>query len=72
MVNAKTDFRVVILVSLCLIVAIIITYVQVNNFDFVGYDDQEYVTENSHVKKGLTVEGLKWAFSNFSITSGNI
>ena len=65
MVNAKTDFRVVILVSLCLIVAIIIAYVQVNNFDFVGYDDQEYVTENSRVKKGLTVEGLKWAFTSF-------
>jgi len=65
MVNAKIDFRIVILVSLCLIVAIIIAYVQVINFDFVGYDDQEYVTENSHVKKGLTVEGLKWAFTSF-------
>ena len=38
---------------------------QVNNFDFVSYDDQEYVTENSHVKKGLTSEGLKWAFTSF-------
>ena len=65
MVNAKTDFRVVMLASLCLIVAIIIAYGQVKNFDFVGYDDQEYVTENSSVKKGLTVEGLKWAFTSF-------
>ncbi|MCK4619391.1 MAG: tetratricopeptide repeat protein, partial [Desulfobacterales bacterium] len=65
MVNAKTDFRVVILVSLCLIVAIIIAYVQVNNFDFVGYDDQEYVTENIQVQKGLSVEGIIWTFTTF-------
>jgi len=65
MVSAKIDFRRVFLISLCLIIAIIIAYVQVNNFDFVGYDDQEYVTENSKVQKGLTVEGLKWAFTTF-------
>jgi tetratricopeptide (TPR) repeat protein len=31
--------------------------------DFVYYDDHEYAAENSHVKGGLTVAGLKWAFS---------
>ena len=64
-VNTKTDFHIVFLVSLCLIVAILISYSQVINFDFVGYDDQEYITENSIVQKGLTAEGLKWAFTTF-------
>ena len=65
MVSAKTNFRRVFLISLCLIVVIIVPYWQVISFDFVGYDDQEYVTENSKVQKGLTVEGLKWAFTTF-------
>ena len=30
--------------------------------DFVNYDDNLYVTENSHVQAGLTWEGVKWAF----------
>ena len=29
---------------------------------FLDYDDQEYVTANSHVLAGLSVPGLKWAF----------
>ncbi len=65
MVSAKIDFRKVFLISLCLIIVIIVPYWQVISFDFVGYDDQEYVTENSKVQKGLTVEGLKWAFTTF-------
>ena len=65
MVSAKIDFRRVFLISLCLIIVIIVPYWQVISFDFVGYDDQEYVTENSKVQKGLTVEGLKWAFTTF-------
>ncbi len=29
---------------------------------FVGYDDPELVTENTHVQAGITWENLKWAF----------
>jgi len=59
------DHHLKILISLLLILAIIIDYGQVKNFDFVGYDDQEYITENSHVQKGLTVESIVWAFTSF-------
>ena len=59
MVSAKTDFRIILLVSLCLIVVIIVPYWQVINFDFVGYDDELYVTENFNVQKGFTVKGVK-------------
>ena len=31
--------------------------------DFVNYDDQDYVTENPHVKAGLTAAGVAWAFT---------
>jgi len=30
--------------------------------DFVSYDDDLYVTANSHVQAGLTLESVKWAF----------
>jgi len=59
------DRHLKMMISLLLILAIIIAYGQVKNFDFVGYDDQEYVTENSHVQKGLTVESIIWAFTAF-------
>ena len=59
------DRHLKMMISLLLILAIIIAYGQVKNFDFVGYDDQEYVTENSHVQKGLTVESIIWAFTSF-------
>lgn len=65
MVKAKTDFRIFFLVCLCLIAVIIGTYIQVINFDFVGYDDELYVTNNLHVQKGISLEGLKWAFTTF-------
>ena len=31
--------------------------------DFVKYDDNDYVTENAHVRRGLTMEGLRWALT---------
>ena len=37
--------------------------------DFVDYDDQDYVTANTHVLNGLTLENLKWAF--FTPVSSN-
>ncbi len=36
---------------------------QVNQFDFVNLDDPVYVTENRHIKDGITLGGLHWAFS---------
>jgi len=54
-----------LLICLCLTLAIVLVYGQVIDFDFVGFDDELYVTENFNVQKGFTVKGLKWAFSNF-------
>lgn len=65
MTHKKTDCRIVFLVSLCLLIATIVPYQKVITFDFVGYDDELYVTENLNVQKGLTAKGLKWAFTTF-------
>jgi len=37
--------------------------------DFLSYDDQAYVTENPHVRTGLTWPGVVWAFSSFSVAN---
>jgi len=65
-VNFKLpDRHLKLMIGLLLILAIIVVYRQVVNFDFIGFDDQKYVTENLHVQKGLTFEGIKWAFTTF-------
>jgi len=63
--DTKKDYRTVLLVALCLVAAIIIVYGKARNFDFVGYDDELYVTQNHYVQKGISLEGIKWAFTTF-------
>ena len=54
-----------LLINLILILSILAVYWQVKDFDFAGYDDELYVTENSQVQTGITVEGIIWAFTTF-------
>jgi len=63
MTNAKNDYRTVLFVALCLIIGIVVVYIKVQKFDFVGYDDELYVTQNHYVQKGLSVESFIWAFT---------
>ena len=52
-----------LLIYLALALATLAGYWQVRNCQFVKYDDEQYVTENWHVKTGLTGEGALWAFT---------
>ena len=52
-----------ILISLFLILTTLAVYWQVNNHDFVDFDDSTYVTENPHVRAGWSVKSLVWAFT---------
>jgi len=51
------------LICLFLAAIIMLAFWQVQYHDFVIYDDNSYVTENDMVQKGLTTEGIAWAFS---------
>jgi Tfp pilus assembly protein PilF len=55
----------VLCVYLLLFLAILAVYSQVRHFDFVNFDDPEYIGENNHVRAGLTWNGLVWAFTSF-------
>jgi len=54
-----------LLICFLLYLTIFAIYWQVNHYDFINYDDSSYITENRYVKNGLTIEGIKWAFTSF-------
>src|SRR5258707_1371073 len=54
------------LLFLCglLVLSVLVVFTPSLRNDFVNYDDPDYVTENDHVQKGLSWEGVRWAFSS--------
>lgn len=56
-----------LLTTLFLIVATLAVYWQVGNHEFINFDDNLYVTENHHVQAGLTLKGVKWAFTTTDV-----
>ncbi len=48
-----------------LIAATLAVYVQVRRFDFVLLDDWLYVVENEHVRDGVSLANLGWAFNTW-------
>jgi Flp pilus assembly protein TadD len=52
-----------LLICFALITAILLSFWQVKDFNFINLDDLQYVTENPHVLLGLNLKGIAWAFS---------
>lgn len=46
-----------------LLLATIAVYWPVSFFDFISYDDPDYVTENAHVREGINLKNIAWAFT---------
>ncbi|MBW1862021.1 MAG: tetratricopeptide repeat protein [Deltaproteobacteria bacterium] len=59
--NIKSHLR--ILICLSLIILTLILFWNVQNHDFVNFDDPIYILENHHVKAGLSFKGITWAFT---------
>jgi len=57
-------------VALLLFAVTLGVYAQVGSFDFVNYDDPDYVTANPHVTTAFTRDGIAWALSNRSALFG--
>jgi tetratricopeptide (TPR) repeat protein len=55
--------RLKFLISLFLVAATLAVFGQVRNHAFINFDDNVYITENPHVKLGLTLKGVVWAFT---------
>ena len=52
-------------ICLGLLLLVVIVYAQAAGHDFVTYDDGDYVYANPQVLNGLTVEGVRWAFTTW-------
>lgn len=51
------------LYCLALALLVLLVYGQTAQFEFLKYDDNEYITENPHVLAGLSLESVQWAFT---------
>jgi len=53
------------ILAICLFLAAsaIIAFWQVSQCDFTNYDDPSYVTENIHIRHGITIQAIRWAFT---------
>jgi Tfp pilus assembly protein PilF len=52
-----------LIVYLILTAVTLAVFWQVNQYDFINFDDNMYVTKNSHIQSGITLDGFRWAFS---------
>lgn len=52
-----------LVVCLLIVVATLALYNPVNRHGFVNYDDPGYITDNLHVRQGLSWDGIVWAFT---------
>ena len=59
--EANKTMRIVICIFL--VVATFAIYWQVQDHEFLNYDDHTYVTENSWVQTGLTIESVKMFYN---------
>ena len=50
---------------ICCVLAItaLAVYGQLLKYDFIRFDDPSYITQNGHVTRGLTTDGVIWAFT---------
>jgi tetratricopeptide (TPR) repeat protein len=64
-VDFSANKRTRILICLALALVTLGVYWRVHGFDFLNYDDPDYVTQNDAVKNGLSPEGILWAFTHF-------
>jgi hypothetical protein len=63
------SFNLSVLICLFLVISSFAVYFQVINHEFIAYDDELYVTDNIHVKAGLTIKSIISAFN--STTAAN-
>jgi hypothetical protein len=68
--SARTPVVFVLLVCAALVSLDLVIYWQTLGFDVVDLDDGRYVAHyNQHVPNGLTIEGVRWAFTTMDVAN---
>ena len=58
----STNAELVAALCFLLLLLIALVYAQATRFHYINFDDPDYVSQNFQVQKGLTAEGILWAF----------
>ena len=53
------------LIALLLAFATLVVFLPAGRFNFLNYDDNDYITDNAFVKQGVTWSGVRTAFTTF-------
>lgn len=64
--HPSLQIRPSVLICLFLVLSTLSVYWQLRNYDFIVFDDQQYVEKNKIVREGLTFKGVQWAFTTGS------
>src|ERR1051326_258540 len=64
-----SQYRGEILIAFALTAANLIIYWQCRSFEFVNFDDYDYVYKNLRVAAGLTFDNIIWAFSSLTFSN---
>ena len=63
-INNSLDNQIkILIVYIALTIVTLAVFWQVNLYDFINFDDQVYVTQNSHIRSGISLESFRWAVS---------
>jgi tetratricopeptide (TPR) repeat protein len=57
-----------LLISFILALSALVAYGHLVRNDFVNWDDDEYIIDNPNVNSGLSIENIRWAFSESNIS----
>lgn len=63
-IHRDDDWRLPLVISIALAVAILAVYGQVAHHRFTNFDDPEYIVTNPHVNTGLSLANVAWAFTS--------
>ncbi len=61
--------RPIVVLGLLLALVTLACFAPAVRCDFVNYDDPDYFSANPHVQAGLTLQGVKWAFTTDQLAS---
>ena len=53
----------ILIVYIFLTLVTLAVFWQLSQYEFINFDDPIYVTQNRHIQSGITLDGIRWAFS---------
>ena len=65
--SRKTNKSLNFIICIFLVISTLAVYWQVQDHEFINFDDDLYITDNLNVQAGLTSESLKLAFPTIKL-----